>query len=278
MELLSRYLDVLGVSRRAPSLEALAELTAAHLTRVPFENVSKLLRFRRGGLRGIPDLSVFLDDVDRNHLGGTCYTNNYFLYQLLRALAYDVRLCGADMANPDVHLANIVTLDGREYIVDGGYGAPFLDPLPRDLNEDLEIRLGRERYVLRPKDAEGRSRLDLYREGKPSHGYLLKPAARRIEEFFGVVERSFAPEATFMNALAIVRFRPGGSLVLHNLTLIENEGTQTRTERIATVAELPRVIEARFGIPAAIAREAIDGLPLVDDPWASGTQGGGSLD
>jgi arylamine N-acetyltransferase len=37
-----RYLAALGVPRREPSPPALAELVFAHVTRVPFENVSKL--------------------------------------------------------------------------------------------------------------------------------------------------------------------------------------------------------------------------------------------
>jgi arylamine N-acetyltransferase len=267
----TRYLRILGVDRRAPSLEALTELTRAHLTGVPFENVSKLYRYRRSGLRGIPDVSEYLDDIERNHLGGTCYTNNYFLYLLLDALGYEVALCGADMSNPDVHLASIVKLDGREYIVDAGYGAPFLAPIPRDLERDHEVLLGSERYVLRPRDAEGRSRLEQHRDGKPSHGYTLKPAPRRIEEFAGVIENSFAPAATFMNALAVVRFWPGRSLALHNQTLIESEGLRARKERIASPADLPRVIEERFSIPQAITRVAMEGLRLTEDPWDSGS-------
>lgn len=40
---LERYLGVLGVTAGPPSLENLRALVRAHLTRVPFENISKLL-------------------------------------------------------------------------------------------------------------------------------------------------------------------------------------------------------------------------------------------
>ncbi len=271
----ARYLRVLGVPRREPSLDALAQLTTAHLTRVPFENVSKLYHDRRSGSRGIPELSGFLDGIERDRLGGTCYANNHHLNRLLETLGYDVALCGADMARPDVHLANRVRLDGRDYLVDAGYGAPLLAPLPLDLDHDREIVLGDDRYVLRPRDAEGRSRLELHRGGKHAHGYVFKPAPRHIEEFTQVVEASFDPSATFMNALVFVRFSPGRALVLHNLNLIEADGTRSRASRIPNAALLPEVLEERFGVPRVITREALVGLPLSYDPWGETAAGRG---
>jgi hypothetical protein len=41
-EVVDHYLTILGVVQREPSLEALRELLAVHLTRIPFENISKL--------------------------------------------------------------------------------------------------------------------------------------------------------------------------------------------------------------------------------------------
>lgn len=262
-----RYLRLLGVHRREPSLDALVELTTAHLTRVPFENVSKLYHNRRSGLRGIPDLALYLDGIEHFHLGGTCYSNNYYFNRLLQALGYEVALCGADMAQPDVHVASLILLGGREYLVDAGYGAPFFEPLPRDLNHDYEIVLGNERYVLKPQDARGQSRLELHRRGKPVHGYVMKPAPRQIDEFARVIEESFAPSATFMNALVIVRFFAGRSLVLHNLKVIESEGATSRARQIASLSDLPDTIESQFGIPGAITREALSGRSLSQDPW-----------
>jgi arylamine N-acetyltransferase len=237
--------------------------------RVPFENVSKLHRYRRDGFRGVPDLSEFLDGIEHFNLGGTCYPNNYSLHRLLHTLGYEVALCGADMTHPDVHLVNIVRVDGREHLVDGGYGSPFFAPLPRDLEHDHEIEFGRERYLLKPQDADGRSRLEFYRDGIHSHGYVVNPAPRVIEEFESVIQESFSASATFMNALVIVRFAPGRSVQLHNLTLTETEGPTVRSARIATAAELPGVIEERFGIPGAITRVALAGLQLSQDPWAA---------
>ena len=220
-ELLDRYLSLLGLHRRKPGMDALSEIVQAHLLRVPFENVSKLYYKKHRGLRGIPGLETFLDGIERFHFGGTCYTNNYYLYQLLANLGYQNKLCGADMSNPDVHLVSMVNLEKREYLVDAGYAAPFLTPLPRDLTADYTIVLGRERYVLKPQDASSCSRMELYRDGKLSHGYLAKPAPRQIHEFEQAIADSYREDATFMNALLLARFFPNRSVVIHNLTVIE---------------------------------------------------------
>ena len=54
--------------------------------------------------------------------------------------------------------------------------------------------------------------------------------------------------------------------MLQNLNLLEFVGSDARAERLEA-ADLPAVIERRFEVPAAIAREALDGLVVPDDPW-----------
>jgi arylamine N-acetyltransferase len=263
-----RYLGALRVQRRPPGLDALAELVAAHVSRVPFENVSKLYRRRRTGLERVPDLGTFLDGIERFHFGGTCYANNFHLFTLLASLGYDARLCGADMREPDVHLVVRVAIGGREYLVDAGYGAPFLDPMPLDASVEQVVALGRDRYVLRPRDPAGRSRLEHHRDGVLTHGYLAKPEARRVEEFEDVVARSFLPGAAFMNAIVLARFSPGRATTIRNLSLVVSEGDRTETTPLRDREELVDQIERCFGIPAAVAAEAVAEVRASVDPWA----------
>ncbi len=136
-DLLERYLRLLGVPRRTPSLEGLRELVQAQLCRVPFENVSKLYYKKHLGLASLPSLELFLDGIERFNFGRTCYSNNYYFYQLLANLGYQANLCGVDMSNPDVHLVSMAELDQRQYLVDVGYAAPFAVPLPRDAEMDI---------------------------------------------------------------------------------------------------------------------------------------------
>src|SRR5271157_5023742 len=95
--LLRHYLEILGMAEKPPSREALTELVAAHLTRVPFENISKLYYRKHLGLTDLPTIQQYLDGIAENHFGGTCYSNNYYCYRLLVSLGYEVKLCAADM-------------------------------------------------------------------------------------------------------------------------------------------------------------------------------------
>lgn len=266
--LVERFLRVLGVPSRAPGLEALRELTAAYVSRVPFESVSKVYRWKRLGLEAVPDAGLFLEGIEETGFGGTCYSNNFHLYALLAALGYDVKLCGADMAAPDVHTVVLANVEGRELLLDAGYAAPFLEPLPRDLAADHPIALGRDRYVLRPRDAEGRSRLELHRDGVLKHAYLAKPAPRRLEDFEGVIAASFRPEATFRNALLLARFRPGEGLVIHNLTVVESRGEGSTTRTLRDREELAAEVRRSFGIPEAIVGEVLGTIGRFGDAWS----------
>jgi N-hydroxyarylamine O-acetyltransferase len=263
-DLFDRYLRLLGTTPRRPSLEALRELTRAHLTRVPFESVSKLWLRKQPEQRGLPSLESFLDGIERHRLGGTCYANNYHLNQLLTHLGYRVSLCGADMSAPDVHVVNLVSLDASQYLVDGGYAAPFLEPMCLDLTLDHVVPWGRDRYVLKPRDSDGRPRLEHHRDGRLRHSYRVNPAPRQIEEFAGVIADSFRADATFMNALLVVRFSEARSLTLRNLTLTEADAASWRSREVGR-HELPLVIEREFGIPRAIASEALDGVELTQN-------------
>jgi N-hydroxyarylamine O-acetyltransferase len=265
--LVRRYLGLLGVAPQEPSLSTLRELVQAHLTRIPFENISKLYYWKREGLTGVPDIHRFLDGIEEHHLGGTCYCNNFHFYSLLTSLNYHVKLCAADMTKPDVHMVSMVTVEGREYLVDAGYAAPFLLPMPRYLTTDHEIKLGGDAYVLKPQDAAGRSRMELYRNGVLKHGYLAKPEPKCLDDFWAAISDSFQQDATFLNSLLLARFWPGRSVVIHNFTLIESQGNKSTIHELAGCDELVDKVEDHFGISWPIVAEVVGGLGALQDAW-----------
>jgi len=262
-KLFNKYLELIGVEVSDPSFEQLRKIVKAHLIRVPFENISKLL-YKKRGMNCIPDLETYLNGIEKYNFGGTCYANNYYFYLLLEHLGFDIKLCGADMKNPDVHLTSMVNINEQEYIVDGGYAAPFLEPLPRNLPEDYVINLGREKYLIKRMDENGSTKVEQYYDGKLQHWYTVKPQPRKFDEFRKVIEDSYANDATFMNAIRITRFSENGSLVLKNLLLIEINGSESSTLEI-TQKEIPIVVREKFGMPEELVREAMFGIKELKD-------------
>ena len=260
-----RYLSILGVEAAPPALDHLTRLMGAQLMRVPFENISKLYLKKKQGATFVPPLEEHLDGIENHHFGGTCYANNPYFFELLQHLGYEVTMCGADMSNPDVHIVSMVALKGRQFLVDVGYAAPFYQPLPRDLDDPYEVRFGVCRYVLEPQDGEGRSRLRLFRNNEPIHGYLAKPEPREIGRFAEVIRDSYRDTETFMNTVVVERFFPGRSVRIHNFTLTESTPNGATVTQLADRGELIAAVERHFRIPADIVRDAIVGIGLEGD-------------
>jgi arylamine N-acetyltransferase len=261
--LFSKYLTLLGVAESSPSFELLKKIVKSHVIKVPFENVSKLL-FKQKGMNDIPDLETFLKGIEKYNFGGTCYSNNYYLYLLLEYIGFDVKLCGADMKNPDVHLISIVKIDDREYIVDGGYAAPFLNPLPIDLTMDYVITLGGEKYIVRPKDENGKTKVEQFSNNKLKHWYTANPQPREIDELRKVISDSYAGNAVFMNAVRISKFSEGGSLVLKNLMFTETDDSKSVTKKLTRNVP-PNFVGEKFGMPVNLVKQAITGIKDLRD-------------
>ncbi len=267
-ETFKRYLSILGVEPRPPSLDHLRRLVNAQIIQVPFENISKLYLRKARNASYIPTLEEHLDGIERYHFGGTCYANNPHFAELLRHCGYDVDLCGADMTRPDVHVVSVVRLKGREYLVDVGYGAPFFAPMARDLEKKHEIVFGRNLYALHPQDEQGRSRMDQVHDGKLIHGYVAKPEPREIDHFAEVIRDSYSDAATFMNVVVVERFFPDRSVRIHNFTLTESTQDNSTTTHLANKKELVEAIEHHCGFPADLVREAITDIALEADIYS----------
>lgn len=255
-----RYLDHLGVARRPPSVAALTELVTAHLARVPFENVSKIIIAARGVPPGLPDHDHFLDDMESDGLGGTCYVVNPFLGDLLRTLGYEIELRGADMDQPDVHVVNVVMLEGAPWLVDVGYGAPFFAPLPLAEAGPVVVTGDGFTYVLHPQDTHGRSRLEQRRDDEVVHGYVVTPGARTLQDFEEIVVDSYRLDSSFLKQLRIMRHRPGRSASLRGSQAHLTVDGQQRKLDLMDRAALRRFVTEEFGIAVGPLDEALDWL------------------
>jgi arylamine N-acetyltransferase len=239
MQAIERYLGLLGVGRDAE----LREIVRRHLIRVPFENVSKLLRRSMA-------LDDFLDGIEHHDLGGTCYATNSHLTELLRACGYRAELLGADMTNPDVHVC--VRVDGR-FLVDCGFAAPFREPIPLDALP-YAVSEGAHRY-----------RFDRHERGialyfGDSLNYVAHEPPRTIEDFADVIRDSFRPEAHFLNHLRIARFFEDYSVELLDRKMSVHRDGATEQRELVSLDDLEHVVHTEFAMPRCPVRDAVSAL------------------
>jgi len=263
-----KYLKILEDNKQNPSLEYLKKIVHAQISKIPFENISKLFFKKRLNLTGLIDLELYLEGIEKYNFGGTCYATNFYFNELLKWLGFDVKLCGAAMKEPDVHLVNIVKVDNQNFLIDTGYAAPFFEPLSLDLLKNYTIYSGNNLYKLKPRDKNNHHQIELYRNGELIHGYKVNPTARHISEFQQVIEESFNEDSMFMNSLLISRFDCKVFITVHNMTFIEIDGSLTKIQVLDTIEQLTSIIENRFGIPRTIFLESIQGLGMKRDCWS----------
>jgi len=138
------YLHRIGWSGpRTPTLETLAGILRAHITRIPWENLDVLLG------RGIKlDLDSIYDKLVVARRGGYCYEHSTLLAAGLSdagftpiAHAARVTFVRPRTEAPRTHMLLTVPIDGTTYMVDPGYGGHGpLVPMP--LVADAVVRDG----------------------------------------------------------------------------------------------------------------------------------------
>jgi arylamine N-acetyltransferase len=257
-----RYLRLLGFHQPPAGLDGLQRLVRAHILRVPFENVSKLLLFDREGAGRMATLPEFLDGIEHHDLGGTCYTSNPFLHLLLRELGYDADLLGAGMSKPNLHTVIRVRLDDGAYHVDCGYGAPFLEPIRLDALPH-EIRLGALRWSF-DRTADGCLELKTHSASGLDHGYRVNETPRDHAFFREIIVDSFQPGSTFMTLLRVIRIFPQGMAELKSRTFTTHRGKTSTEVTLQDHSELSNAMRKDFLLPRCPVDRAVSILDRVN--------------
>ncbi|MCX6155343.1 MAG: arylamine N-acetyltransferase [Candidatus Kapabacteria bacterium] len=246
------YLDILDVNVSKNNLSTLSELIKAHLSKIPFENISKLYLYKNNNLTNIPCFGLYLRNIDDYNFGGTCYSNNYYFYLLLFFLGYNVKFCSADMSKPNVHCAITVDFSGTEYLIDVGYAAPFIEPIPLSLFQKYEITFGKFKYIINPKDSNNCTKVEMYWNDNLTHGYLLNSKSRNILDFNNVIKNSFNENSTFLNTILLTKYVSGKYIRINGLEYSQSNFENTLTVTLTNAEELADVIEEYFRIPKNI--------------------------
>ena len=242
------YLARIGLpGERHPDLGTLRELHLAHMASIPFENVD--VRLRRPIALDIASLEAKLV---RRRRGGYCFEQNTLFAAALRALGFEVRTLearvrppGAREPLPRTHMMLAVTVEGREYLVDVGFGADGpLVPVPLDGSPSAQPG---GTYRLAEEDTG----LLVLRHGwrddwRDLYAFSLVPA---LPVDFEVANHftSTHPSSTFVNRLTVQRSEPAERHILRgrNYTVRREDD---ETVRVIEADELPTLLRERFAL------------------------------
>jgi N-hydroxyarylamine O-acetyltransferase len=255
---LAAYLERVGLGAPPrPTLEGVRRLHRAHALAIPFENLDIHLG---AGVRLEPE--ALQDKLVRRRRGGYCFEQNTLFAMALDAIGVraeprEARVRpGPGIVLPRTHMTLAVTLGGREWLADVGFGGEgLLEPAPMD-GEPVE----QEGWVYRV-GAEGPLRVLQLRRGDAwVDQYAVLPGAVHPVDFD--VANWFTstwPESPFVRTITAQRIVGGTRHVLRNLTYTVMRGAETETRQIAR-DELVPMLRSVFGIdvPADAAFPVVD--------------------
>ena len=267
---LDAYLARIGMPAR-PTLDAagLQRLQMSHRLSIPFENLDILL----GRGIAIDSDSVFAKLVTARR-GGYCFEQNRLFLDALAALGFAARpilarvWLGATEVPPLTHTFALVTIEGREWIADAGFGGSYAPVMPLVDGAEAVAPDG-ARFVL----TGGEGGWMLQRDGDPlttdgrdtgtglraQYSFTLAPVEAADLEL-GNHWTSTAPASRFRNHAIVSIVLPRGFASLTDRLYSRRSGEEATSGEIGD----PRIYRMRlsmmFGIDLGVEEVAALGL------------------
>ncbi len=247
---LDAYLARIGIAEaKAPTAAFLDALIYAHQHTVPFDNLDVFAK----GLTPSLAIADLFDKIVVRKRGGYCFELNALFGALLKALGFEVRPCMARVLLRPIpyplisHRANIITIDGKRYFADVGFGGP--QPTFAPLIEDGASRTEEGQTFTLHRVAHSWWEVG-YQGTKEEERSVLRICMLAVgEEDF--VPLSFYQAnfegSVFRNTRMVNIKTADGALDLRNDTYTVFAGGQ-KTSREITEDELDQLLEEKFGI------------------------------
>lgn len=250
----SAYLARIGYAGNPlPDLDTLRELHLSHLRAIPFEN----LAIHAGEKIVLDEAALYAKIVGRRR-GGICYELNGLFAWLLRALGFEVTLLAANVhvgeteLTPDFdHMVLMVTIDGRRYLADVGFGDSFLLPLALTENGGAADGDGMPAYAI--ETADGHHTLLRTDTGTPARSvFRFTTTPHSLAEFEPRCDfHQHSPDTHFRRKIVCSRATPHGRITLRGAELIvEGEG-ERRVTTLDTPEQVALALRAHFGMEGA---------------------------
>jgi len=236
---------------RAPTLDTLHAITAAHTKAIPFENVDVLLG------RGVDlDPTAIFNKLVGQRRGGYCFEQNGLLLIVLEALGFKVSPISArvrwqrprDVTPPRTHVFLRVEFDDGSWLTDVGIGGMSLTAALKLAPDVVQETPHEPRRLIR----EGLRWFHQARLGDAWHDvceFTLEEMPA-IDRELGNWYTSAHPQSLFRNRLWVARAGQNGerrTLVNRAYTLRSLSG-QATDRTIGSPAELLEVLAGEFGL------------------------------
>jgi N-hydroxyarylamine O-acetyltransferase len=252
-------MDINGYLRRISStgilrsdLDSLRELQYKHVLAIPFETLDI-----HNQIPIILKVNLLFQKVIRDHRGGYCYELNILFHQLLNCCGFDVHLVAARLHHGNnrygrefEHLALVVNLNGRDWLVDVGFGDFSLVPLaiaPGEIQSD-----GRRYYqIIDPVVVDGQAYLGVAKWNTSKQDfkidYIFTLTPRALPDFFEMNEfHQTSLESHFARSLICTMPTPEGRITLINNKLIRKEKDKRQVRIIQSGDQRSRILEKYF--------------------------------
>ncbi|MFD9893918.1 arylamine N-acetyltransferase [Amycolatopsis sp. NPDC059027] len=223
------YLARLGIERPAkPTARALRDLATAHVLAIPFENVDVLLEQHRG-----ISLDVVQEKLVGKKRGGYCYEHAHLFAAAAERLGFRVRRIVARVQprrpGPYTHMSLLVEAEGVWHLVDVGFGAGMLQPMP--LVDGAVVDQAGWPHRLTHREGWWTLQKQQGDEWEDLHAFTPNPSSPIDYEVYHHYT-STHPRSPFTGQLVVMRLEPGLSrqLVGHELTVRRPDGTEEKTE------------------------------------------------
>jgi N-hydroxyarylamine O-acetyltransferase len=258
MKLEAYFARVSYKGRATVDYPTLCRVHRAHVTAIPFENLD--IQMGRPVELAVARLE---DKMVRRHRGGYCFEHNTLLASALEAIGFSVTACearvttGGSPVTPRTHMLLVVSLDGRRWLCDAGFGGDTpLEPVALDGSVSLQEG---DRYRVAVQGAQLVLQADLG-EGWTDQ-YSFEDVPRPAIDFeVANWYTSTHPDSRFVRTLTAQQRTATGSRILRNLQWSERRGTRQETRTIER-PQLEQCLVSGFGLalPAGARFRALDG-------------------
>lgn len=250
MELKDYFSRIHYDGQATASLDTLRELHFLHTQHIPFENLDPLA--------GKP-VSIELPDIVQKLVhdkrGGYCFEHNHLFKAVLEQIGFNVTgLSGRVLWNgqtaqlaPRTHMLLLVTVDGRQYIADVGFGSMTLTA-----------------PILFQPDIEQSTPHETFRIVRSGDDYILEVQIRNVWVpvylFYGVEQFlidyklanwyvSTHPDSIFLKDRIVARVGEGVRYVLvNNVLSVRHTGKDAEKQELKSDEEINNILRDVFGI------------------------------